>query len=187
MGIESVLGPMYPLVGHAYIPFQVGGPVDMYYFSEAVEGTGIATMELIEPDGSGPKPSTIGTYELVAFTKLRIGETETKEQFEKMDLRMRKIFTVIGRYSFEEQLNPKETIEVPANQGEENKCVILDEFRNPKNSFMIGNKKHGLMLVIEIFRSEMEFAMKNGSASLFSKLTEKGYYPYSDLDRDPVI
>jgi hypothetical protein len=40
---------------------------------------------------------------------------------------------------------------------------------------------------MEIFRSEMEFSMANGSGKLFELLKAKGYYPYSDLDREPVI
>lgn len=31
-GMEKVLGPMHDMVGHAIVPFQVGGPVDMYRF-----------------------------------------------------------------------------------------------------------------------------------------------------------
>lgn len=38
-----------------------------------------------------------------------------------------------------------------------------------------------------IHKSEMEYAMKNGSSGVIEKLKEKGYYPYSDLDRDPVF
>jgi len=69
-GLERILGQVDSLVGHAIIPFEVGGTVDMYYYSKAIKGTGFATMELIQPDGSGPVPNRNGTYELVAFTKL---------------------------------------------------------------------------------------------------------------------
>jgi len=41
---------------------QLRGAVDMYYFPHAIDGTGLATMELIEPDGSGPKPSSMCQY-----------------------------------------------------------------------------------------------------------------------------
>jgi len=85
------------------------------------------------------------------------------------------------------QLNPLETIEVPVREGEPNRCVILDAYRKPGVDFVIGSHRHGLLLVIEVFRSEMAYAMKHGSQSLLNKLREKGYYPYSDLDREPVI
>jgi hypothetical protein len=186
-GLESVLGEMHNLVGHAIIPFQVGGAVDMYYFPNALDGTAFVTMELIEPDGSGPQPSKIGTYELVAFTKHRIGDEENKAAFEQIERRICGIFTVLGRYSYEVQLNPFDTVEVPVSKDEPNRCLILDEYRVPGLDFIIGDRRHSLLSVIEVFRSEMEYAMKHESQIVLSKLKEKGYYPYSDLDREPVI
>jgi hypothetical protein len=189
--LERILGPMHNLVGHAVIPFQIGGAVDMYYFPNGIAGTGFATMELIEPDGSGPKPNRIGTYELVVFTKLKMPAQEEKpdEQhpFNKIERRMCGILTTVGRYSYEAVLNPGETCEVPGNEGEPNKCLIFDEYRKNGYAFEIDGKKHCLLLCIEAFRSEMEYAMKNGSSSVLSKLKEKDYYPYSDLDRAPVF
>jgi hypothetical protein len=44
----------------------------------------------------------------------------------------------------------------------------------------------GLLAVIEVFRSEMAHARKNGGAKLLKRLKTKGYYPYSDMDREPV-
>jgi len=43
------------------------------------------------------------------------------------------------------------------------------------------------LLCIEIFRSEMEYSRKYGSRSLLTKLKEAGFYPYSDLNRKPVV
>ena len=189
--LEQILGPMHNIVGHAIIPFYVGGAVDMYYFPNRIAGTGFATMELIEPDGSGPKPNRIGTYELVAFTKHKMpakeGKRDENDPFNKIERRMCGILTIVGRYSYEAVLNPGETCEVPGKEGEPNKCLIFDEYRKNGSSFEIDGKKHCLLLCIEVFRSEMEYSMKNGSASVLKKLKEKGYYPYSDLDREPVF
>jgi hypothetical protein len=44
-GLEDVLGKMHDLVGHAIIPFAVGGAVDLYYFPNHTRGTGFATIE----------------------------------------------------------------------------------------------------------------------------------------------
>lgn len=184
-GLERVLGKMHNMVGHAIIPYAVGGPVDMYYFPNAGPGTAFVTMELLEPDGTGPKPSRIGTYELIGFTRHKVGEESTREAFESIENRMRGIFTTLGRYSTEAVLNPRETVEIPVD-GSPNRCVILDEYRNPDQKFMVGEREHGLLLVIEVFRSEMEFAMQNGSHSVLFRLKSKGFYPYSDLDREPV-
>jgi hypothetical protein len=40
---------------------------------------------------------------------------------------------------------------------------------------------------MEVHRDEMDFAMANGTGKLIEKLKEKGYYPYSDLNRESVI
>jgi hypothetical protein len=189
--LEKVLGPMHDMVGHAVIPFQVGGAVDMYYFPNGIAGTGFATMELIEPDGTGPKPNRIGTYELVAFTKLKMPPQDTKrddkDPFNRIERRMCGILTVVGRYSHDAVLNPGETCEVPWKEGDPTTCLIFDEYQKDGVPFEIEGKKHCLLLCMEVFRSEMEYAMKKGSAPVLRKLKEKGYYPYSDLDREPVF
>ena len=83
-------------------------------------------------------------------------------------------------------LNPNETIEVP-NGTDENNCLILDNYRPHNKEFKIGKRSHHLLLCLEVFRSEMEFARKNGSGELINLLKEKGFYPYSDLNRKPVV
>lgn len=53
--------------------------------------------------------------------------------------------------------------------------------------FKIKEKSYGLLVCIEVFRSEMEYAMTHGSDGLFKKLKQKGFYPYSDLNREAVV
>lgn len=188
--LERILGPMYDLVGHSMIPFFMGGATDLYYFPNGIPGTGFATMELIEPDGSGPKPNRIGTYELVAFTKLKMppkGQGTKDDAFSKIQSRICGIFTVTGRCSYEDILNPGDTSEIPQEDGEPTICLVFDEYSPNGIPFGIEGKRHCLLLCIEVFRSEMEYAMKNGSEVLLDKLKEAGYYPYSDLDRKPVF
>ena len=186
-GLERVLGKMHHEVGHAIISFEAGGAVDMYYFLEALPGTAFATMELIKPDGTGPIPNKMGTYELVSFTKeVFTTSGDATSPFNLIERRLCGIMTTIGSFSFQAKLQPKETIEVPAGEGEPNLCVILDEYKPNGIEFTIGGKKHMLLLVIEVFRDEMEFAMQNGAAKLFEMLKAKGYYPYSDLNRESV-
>lgn len=190
--MENILGEMYGVVGHAIIPFQIGGAVDMYYFPNTIEGTTFATMELIEFETRGPIPNRNGMFELIAFTKhkvnKRIGEmADPEDPFEKIERRMCGVFTRIGNYSFQAKLEPGETCEIPGKEGEENICLIFDEYRSEGKVFMIKGKNYGLLICIELFRSEMEYAMQYGSQELFSLLKQKGYYPYSDLDRQPVV
>ena len=127
--LERVLGPMDDMVGHAIIPFAMGGAVDMYYFTKShVPGTVFATMELIEPDGSGPRPSRLGTYELVACTRLdrppvpepaleakADGEGGDAEltPFDAVERRACGLLTTVGFYSSRAVVNPGETCEIP--------------------------------------------------------------------------
>jgi hypothetical protein len=187
-GLENVLGKMNGLVGHAIIPFYIGGSVDMYYFTSHLPGTGFATMELLLPDGTGPKPNTNGTYELVAFTRLPFEsmQVENPTPFNITERRICGIFTTIGFYSKTEVIKPYETCEIPT-EGEENPCIIFDEYQPSGNVFMIGNRKHHLLLCLEIFKQEMQYAMENGGKQLIQKLIDAGHYPYSDLDREPVV
>ena len=182
--LERLLGPMHGLVGHAIIPYAVGGPVDMYYFPNATDGTAFVTMELIEPDGTGPLPSKVGTYELVAFTRHKIDDPSSERAFKTIERRMCGVFTTLGRYSTQAILNPGETCEVPAK--DRGRCVVLDEFTSAERRFLIGDRAHALLLCIEVFPEEMSFAMENGSGLLLDRLKSHGFYPFSDLDRQPV-
>ena len=186
-GLEDILGKMHDMVGHAIIPFAVGGAVDMYYFPNHIPGTGFATMELLNPNGNGPLPNRLGTYELVAFTKHPYNASEEeKTPFNQIERRICGIFTTIGFYSFQAVLNPKETCEVPQ-EGEKNRCVVFDLYEPDGKIFQIDNRQHHLLLCLEVFRSEMNYARENGSDALLTLLKEVGHYPYSDLDRDPVV
>ena len=61
------------------------------------------------------------------------------------------------------------------------KCLIFDAYglRGRERSF-------GVLAIIEIHRSEMDFARSAGGAELIKRLKAAGHYPYSDLDREPV-
>ena len=187
-GLENVLGKMHDLVGHAIISFAVGGAVDMYYFPNHIKGTGFATMELLEPDGTGPLPNRHGTYELVAFTKHNYEHnSDTQTPFYFIERKVCGFFTTIGDYSRQAIINPNETCEIPNDEGKENTCLIFDLYEPENKKFIIGDRHHHLLLCIQVFRSEMEYARENGSDQLFEKLKQAGHYPYSDLDRAPVV
>lgn len=187
-GLENVLGKMHNLVGHAIIPFAIGGAVDMYYFPNHIKGTGFATMELLDPDGNGPKKNRIGTYELVAFTKCDYNTSEeTQTPFNSIERQACGFLTSIGMFSSQAVLNPKETIEIPNGENEENSCLVFDLYEPEGKKFKIGNREHHLLLCMQIFRSEMDYARQHGSDALFKILKEREFYPYSDLDREPVV
>lgn len=186
--LEQVLGKMHDTVGHSIIPFALGGSVDMYYFLYHIPGTGFATMELLDANGTGPQPNKLGTYELVAFAKQPYNKSEEKGTlFDLMEERIYRILTNIGNYSFKAVLNPNDTCEIPGDDTEESKYLIFDEYRPGEKKFKIGEKDHHLLLCMEVFKNEMEFARAKGGSVLIEKLKMAGYYPYSDLDRLPVV
>lgn len=186
-GLEAMLGKMHDLVGHAVIPYDVGGTVDMYYFPNHIPGTGFATMELIQPDGTGPLKNRFGTFELVAFTRLAYDpSTDTRTPFNIIERQICHIFTTIARFSQEAVLKPGDTCEVPTGDDESNTCLVFDLYEPDKKQFNVGNRRHHLLLCMQIFKCEMEYARKNGSDVLFKMLKAAGHYPYSDIDRESV-
>jgi hypothetical protein len=187
-GLEKLLGPMHEMVYHALIPFQIGGGLDLYPFTQCVPGTVFASMELIGPDGKGPKPNRIGTYEVMACTRhpMPVKGTESKE-FEAIKGRIYGIMTTMGFYSQQAVLQPNETAEIPGDNNNPSCCMIFDNFNPHGQAFCIGEKTHGLLLCMEVHRSEMEYARQNGGANLIEKLKTAGVYPYSDMDRPPVV
>ncbi len=197
--MEAILGPMDDTVGHALIPFCLGGGVDMYYFSACMPGTVFATMELIDPDGKGPKANRLGTYELVTCTRLPRPPVEPHEvrkqkikdgtlsDFDLIDSRLCGIMTTIGNYGFEVVIEPGETAELPGKDEQDVNYLVFDEFDRKGVPFIVEGREHGLILCIEIFRSELDYARESGSAALLAKLKEASFYPYSDLDRSSVI
>lgn len=197
--LEKILGPMDDTVWHAIIPFQVGGAVDMYCFSSHMTRTVFATMELIDPNGNGPKPNRMGTYELISCTRLesppvdfskpidlRYKRTESGP-FEKQQQRLCKILTAIGHYSFDAVLQPGETSEFPGDKEDDTKYIVFDEFDTKGIPFEIEGKRYGLLLCIEIHPSELKYAREQGSKALIEKLKEADVYPYSDLNRESVV
>jgi len=145
-------------------------------------------MELLEPDGTGPLPNKLGTYELVAFTKHDYSNSEdTQTPFNLIERKICGLFTAIGSFSKQAVINPYETGEIPNGEGEENNCLVFDIYQPDNETFKIGDRTHHLLLCLQVFRSEMEFARENGSEELFEKLIEAGHYPYSDLERQPIV
>jgi len=187
-GLEAVLGTMNDVVLHAIFPYAVGGALDVYAFPNHIAGTGLVSMELLRPDGSGPAPNTEGTYELIMFTKHKPDFTELWESpFRKMVFRCCMIMTNTALYSAESGdyavvFNSNETCTFPIFEDENVFC-----FFHKYADFWVGERKHHLLLIMEVLEREQDFARQEGTEKLLSLLKEQGYYPYSDLDRPPVV
>jgi hypothetical protein len=200
-GLEKLLGPSAEFVYHAIIPYAVGGPVDVYLYPEAPHGTALATQELIEPDGTGPQPTSLGTYELVMFTRHPVGEgpsapgTAPEEQgehvstpFEDAVLHARSIMTGIARYSTEAKLEPGQTAEIPGDEdGAPPTCLLFAPYPEGGRPLEISGGKHGLLCIVSVHARELAYAREHGSAALVAKLEQAGHWPRFDLDRPSVV
>jgi hypothetical protein len=185
--MEKSLGPEHGIVMHSIIPYAVGGGLDLYYFAEGMKGTAIATKELSELPNEGSSNEVYCSYELVMFTKhpLQLDLAQNEEtDFGRVHSTINSILNCIAPYSTTAILNPDETCEFPEEMERiGGKSVIFDGYACHSAGLV---QDFGLLAVIEVFRSEMEFARRKGGAKLIKRLKSKGHYPYSDLDRDPV-
>jgi hypothetical protein len=184
----EALGAEHDMVMHAIIPYALGGGLDLYYFPKGVPGTAIATKELSEAPDQGSTNSIYRTYELVMFTRHQLSLDDAQDDttdFGRAHANINAILNCIARYSEDARLDPNETCEFPQDMDTiGGKCLIFDGYPHYSDEAV---EDFGLMAIIEIFRSEMEFAMAEGGALLLEKLKLRGHYPYSDLDREPVV
>lgn len=185
--MSEMLGEMHGIVMHAVIPYAIGGGLDLYYYPNGIPGTGIATMELSERPNEGSSNSVYASYELVMFTKHPLDldhSHDEKTGFGRAHTSINAILNRIAPYSADASLNPNETCEFPEGMPDVGgRCLIFDGYGRRSDGLA---EDFGLLLVIEVFRSEMDFARKNGGGKLLARLKAKGHYPYSDMDRDPV-
>ncbi len=182
---REVLGESADVVLHALIPFAAGGSLDWYFYPNHLPGATIAaTMELSEPCDRGARNRIYRNYEIIMATRLSVDAlTERKRPPEAQYLY--ETMNHFAHYARQATLNPRETIEFPADFDSESlrgACFVIDSY--PAGD---GKRKFGLMLLMQIHRSEMEHAMGNGSGELLRRLKEAGYYPYTGIDRPAVL
>jgi hypothetical protein len=186
--MEQSLGKEHGMVMHAIVPFYLGGGLDLYYYPHGLQGTAIATKELTELPNQGSSNNIYQSYEMVMFTRRELDLGLANDEwtpFGWMHSTINSILQPLARYSADASLNPNETCEFPEDFDRiGGKCLIFDGFARYNDAIA---KDFGLLLVIDIFRSEMEYAREAGGSELIEMLKEKGCYPYSDLDRKPLI
>jgi len=182
---EGILGKEHDMVSHALIPFAIGGALDLYYYPNGLPGTAIATKELSELPNQGPSNDVYRCYELVMFTRHALDLDAADNEgtaFGQVHRRIHVILNHIARYSAQATLNPNETCEFPSDMPRVGgRCLIFDSYGQAE-----APQDFGLLAIIEVFRSEMEYAREEGGANLLERLRAAGHYPYSDLDRRPV-
>lgn len=189
--MQEMLGEEHDHVMHAIIPYGIGGGLDLYYYPNGIPGTGVATKELCESPGEGSSNDAFDTYELVMFTKQTLSlddALDASTAFGRVHTKINAVLNGMAPYSAQATLNPRDTCEFPEEiPGVGGTCLIFDAY--PDDAYAEGETptEFGLLAVIEIFRSEMSFARENGGANLLQRLKMAGHYPYSDMDREPVV
>jgi hypothetical protein len=176
--MEEMFGKEHDIVMHAIIPYAIGGGLDLYYYPNGIPGTAVATKELSELPGEGSSNDVYQCYELVMFTKhpLDLDAAMAEETaFGRAHAVINAVLNRIAPYSAQATLNPNETCEFPAETPlVGGRCLIFDGYPSyPEDE----PTDFGLLAVIEVFRSEMEYARKNGGTMLLKRLKEKGHYP----------
>lgn len=180
--LDRTLGTMDDMVMHAIIPFAIGGGLDLYPFSKCIPGTVIATQELIGPGKKErPKKGKAGYFERVAC----LPPGKTMDDKPALQL-INSMLNPIARYSFMASLNPGETAELPTEEDQPNLPVCFDAFKG-KAPFEVKGEKFHLLLCIALHQSELDYARENTTEDLLEKLKQAGVYPYSYLDRKPVV
>jgi len=182
--IAAALGPDHDTVLHAILSYEVGGALHTYFYRRGIPGTGIATKQLARLGETSPKNFVFEKYELVMFTRDDIvpgavGEAVTPDAGTKLGF-MRATLNAVARYAEEAELNPGETLEFPSDFDPPlaGRCYLLDAYQPDKQG-----PDFGLMLVMELFRDELDIARSGGKADLLTALRASGAYPYSDLDQ----
>lgn len=185
--MEELLGREHDKVLHSLVGFAAGGWLHLYYYPNGVPGTGIGTKELCPLPDEGATNRVYHSYELVMFTRHAIDLDASRDEstpFGRAHLSISAMLNCVARFSTDAELNPNETLEFPSSMERiGGRCLIFDGYGQESDE---GFLEFGLLLLMEIFRSEMEFARKNGGAKLIARLKAAGAYPYSDLDREPV-
>jgi len=183
--MESILGIEHDMVMHALIPYEIGGSLDLYYFPRGIKGTAIATKELAHACRESSSNNTFTKYELVMFTSENLNldnANDTNTAFGSAHQNICSILNPIANYSEQATLDLNETCEFPTDMEDiGGKCLIFSNYGKIQNK-----QGFGLLLIIEIFHSEMKYAMDFGGSKLITLLKESNIYPYSDLNRDPV-
>jgi hypothetical protein len=185
--MDEMLGPQHNVVMHAIFPCCVGGGLDLYYYGSGIPGTAVATKELSELPNQGLSNKEFSCYELVIFTRHPLDLSQAKDKntaFGRAHSNINSILNSIARFSATATLKPGETCEFPADFDElGGKCLMFDSCGSRSDDTV---RCFGLLTIIELFRSEMDFARAQGAPALIEKLKAAGHYPYSDLDREPV-
>ncbi len=185
--MEAALGPMQEGCVQMIVGPGPRGPNATYFFHQHLKGSGLATMELAPLTGKAARNSVYKKYELVGFVPMKVGQdlNDLSDVAGKTPGgQLRAAIAEVGAYAFEAQLQPGNTLEFPEgfSPSLSGRAFVFDAYL-PQHF----DSSFGLMLIMEIHREEMAWALENHGENLIAKLKATGAYPFSDLQRPAVV
>ena len=171
--LTRVLGKPADIVGHAMIPFALGGSADVMHFPDYVPGITYVTAEMTGQD-VGQLATSLGHYELMICAKQALPEAA-------------EFVSQLAKYSCEAKLEPGHTMDCGKFFGDSAIRAVL--FATPGEQptyFQFLGKRYGLLRCIGITAAELKFARTRGSERLLKLLREHQVFPYTVPDRRSV-
>jgi hypothetical protein len=172
--IETVLGPCHNMVGHAPIPFELGGDVggaaDIIYFKKHVKGVVSVTSELIGLDDQ--VENDLGNYELM------ICHRDEEEWGANIICRL-------AYYTQRARLDPGDTMDIAEAAPEDSTTAALLFFNYA--TFKVRGRKAGLLLCVGITADELAACRAGERERVEEALKAADVCPFTDLYRDSVL
>jgi len=184
--MEDILGKEHDVVMSSSRPYSSGGSLDLHYYPNGIPGTAIATKQLARETGPSPSNDKYKKYEWVMFTREKLNMEHANDQFTSFGQIHQFIASTlnrVARYNESTTLQPNQTCAIPMDDDDDLLYLLLTTYGAKSDE----QEDFGLMIVMEIFPTEIAFATEHGKEALLKLLQEKEVYPYADLDRDPVV
>ena len=167
------------------MPASVGGNYSMFYYPKSDNGgTTITTKQLSDVDGKGTRSLLLGRYELAIKTRHAMPESGNipfdDSDFGKANKQLASVLQTVAKYATTTELEPFQTIE--SAEGPKWYGAILLGLQNRTAQ----HHDFGMMLIVQVHKSELAFARKHGTEKLIDLLEKYTMFPFSDLDRPPV-
>ena len=145
-----------------------------------------------QPDETPTKTKKPGFFK-------RLFSVKSPEEKKRDDLH--RVLTNLAFYVCSDgvEVNGYDTLEFPQDFDDKQlagRCFVFDELpaaapvpvpTSPDERSPLDGKRFGVLLAIEVFREEMNWAREEGTEKLVERLKTAGAYPFSDLDRESVV
>ena len=169
--LEDSLGSIDPETIVAIIGFDAGGPLSFCTIGNSPDAELVTYVSCELAVRSEQKPASFGRYELLTSCD--------DEQW------VRSTLTQLGWATFDIKFGHRHTLDIgPWTEPEDPiQGLILERESTAK----IDGNKYGIMRVIGVTRTELDFAVQHGVPQLIAKLKDSGHYPNTLLSRESVV